>query len=470
MLDAFSSLPFESWVVIFVVITGIVFAVQRLSDPTSLPLIGVLVTTFLWYVGDALYNDYSNKHRVQFTTEVLSDAWWQVVLFLLASIAWVRLLKRTLRVNEASVAYRAFLQGYRWQVLQSQIGVVFWGLVFLWLILATCAVIKLGADSAGFFFPYPFGLVRPWGRGRLGGGLDALLAFAGYLQILVASMFGLLAVLDGHRNRAALAAVGVLLTWPYFLLDRTRNTMLSVVLPSLLALVFIRLRMRPWQAAIVLAVAFLGVDFWFSAVMQYRAGKGHVAEIVLEGQVAETKHLGLNMFEELCWINTFLRNGTYEINYGERYFADIVNPIPRVLWPGKPMIGIDYAIARGQAWSGANAADAGVGATISTGMIGQGVVNFGRIVGPIFAALLMAIWVNFLARLDVEGMRPGRLPLYALGMVLTFNLGRDVTLITLYPILFGYLVVLGLERWYGNRIRTGGGVIQSSAIAARCRQ
>ncbi len=25
-----------------------------------------------------------------------------------------------------------------------------------------------------------------------------------------------------------------------------------------------------------------------------------------------------------------------------------MNPIPRGLWPGKPLIGIDYAVARGQ--------------------------------------------------------------------------------------------------------------------------
>ena len=46
-----------------------------------------------------------------------------------------------------------------------------------------------------------------------------------------------------------------------------------------------------------------------------------------------------------------------------------MNPIPRGLWQGKPLIGIDYAIARGQGWEAVDA-QAGVGATISTGMIG----------------------------------------------------------------------------------------------------
>jgi hypothetical protein len=67
-------------------------------------------------------------------------------------------------------------------------------------------------------------------------------------------------------------------------------------------------------------------------------------------QGSTTKHAGLNMFEELGWQNLFISNGTYNPNWGARYFAELVNPIPRVLWKNKPMIGIDYAIARGQAF------------------------------------------------------------------------------------------------------------------------
>ncbi len=54
----------------------------------------------------------------------------------------------------------------------------------------------------------------------------------------------------------------------------------------------------------------------------------------------------------------------------QRYFAELVNPIPRGLWQDKPMIGIDYAIARGQLYGDQKEGEAGVGATISTGMIG----------------------------------------------------------------------------------------------------
>ena len=127
-----------------------------------------------------------------------------------------------------------------------------------------------------------------------------------------------------------------------------------------------------------------------------------------------------------------------------------MNPIPRGLWQGKPLIGIDYAIARGQGWEAVDA-QAGVGATISTGMIGQGVVNFGPFFGVLAAALLMAFWVAILARQDLKGEKTGRMLLFFIGVVLTFNLGRDITLITLYPFLFGYIMLTIWAQVHGEK-------------------
>ena len=155
------------------------------------------------------------------------------------------------------------------------------------------------------------------------------------------------------------------------------------------------------------------------------------------------------MYEELCWINAFIQDGSYQPNWGRRYLAEAVNPIPRTIWPNKPMIGIDYALARGQGGGAASAA--GVHATISTGMIGQGVCNFGSVFGPVAAALLMSGWIAILARFDSTADYVGRLMLYTLGLVLTFNLGRDISLLVAYPLIFGYFIV----RFAENRKRNG---------------
>ncbi len=129
----------------------------------------------------------------------------------------------------------------------------------------------------------------------------------------------------------------------------------------------------------------------------------------------------------------------------------MVNPIPRGLWQDKPLIGIDYAIARGQLWEGQKEGEAGVGATISTGMIGQGVVNFGPFFGVLAAAFLMGLWAAILARQDLKGEKTGRMLLFFIGVVLTFNLGRDITLITLYPFLFGYIMLSVWAQFHGEK-------------------
>ena len=128
-----------------------------------------------------------------------------------------------------------------------------------------------------------------------------------------------------------------------------------------------------------------------------------------------------------------------------------MHPIPRGLWKVKPLIAIDYAVARGQGWDAQTEAQAGVGATISTGMIGQGVVNFGPFFGVLAAALLMAIWVAILARQDLKGEKTGRMLLFFIGVVLTFNLGRDITLITLYPFVFGYVMLTIWAQVHGEK-------------------
>jgi hypothetical protein len=200
---------------------------------------------------------------------------------------------------------------------------------------------------------------------------------------------------------------------------------------------------------------FLLVNAWMGFVIANRTGTTIIGALQEKGfsvtESQKVRHEGLNMFEELCWVNTFFQAGTYRCNWGYRYFTEIVNPIPRRFWPGKPYIGLDYALARGQ--GGADSGDSGgVHATISTGVIGQGVVNFSTIIGPAFAALLMSFWVAFLARLDLQIFEFGRLPLYGLGLILTLNLGRDLTLGTLYPFLFGVMLVWWYERSQSRKV------------------
>ena len=86
-------------------------------------------------------------------------------------------------------------------------------------------------------------------------------------------------------------------------------------------------------------------------------------------------------------------------------------------------------------------------------MIGGGVLNFGQIFGPVAAAILMAIWIGLLIRWWEQRKSLLRLMLFMLGAGLTFNLGRDITLLVLWPVIFAYCFVRLGEMWATRRFR-----------------
>ncbi len=448
MLDTFSALPVSFWMVVTVIAIGGLGSAARIRDGTGVPMLAVLGTVAVWYVGDALYNNYAENYAEIFSKDILSNAWWEVAWFLIAFLLLAPRLHRLINARYLGATSRAaemFNEGVEEPQFQSRVKRLLEGCVAIWVILAAIAAIRLGEDILFYFFPFLGSKADPWGRARVGGSFDAWLSLASYFQLAVASLFGVVAALAKDARVRAVALVGCALTWPYYIFDRTRNTMLAAAIPAVLAWAFLRLRGSLLTKLVVLAGFFFVVEGWMAFVISNRSTIS-ISAAIYERDITEeqTRHLGLNMFEELCWINTLIQEGSYNPNWGERYFAEIVNPIPRGIWPDKPYIGIDYAEARGQ--GGGDDEQAGVNATISTGMIGQGIVNFGRVWGPAFAALLMSIWVAILAQLDLRGHEVGRLPLYALGIVLTFNLGRDITLITLYTFVIGWALV-----WYLNR-------------------
>ena len=146
-------------------------------------------------------------------------------------------------------------------------------------------------------------------------------------------------------------------------------------------------------------------------------------------------------------MDVYLGTGGGSPAYGGRYLNEVLNFIPRVIWPSKPMIGIDYAKWRGFESEHDENGELGVNTTVSSGMIGGGVLNFGQTFGPIAAAILMAVWVGLLIRWWEQRQSLLRLVLFMLGAGLTFNLGRDITLLVLWPVVFAYFFVRLAEMW-----------------------
>ena len=461
MIEETTGFPAGFYVGVLLLALASAYAWKMREFGLGIPMAAVLATVGVWYFGDALYNDYESYVR-EIGFKYLEAAWWQVALFIGTFLVLVPTLHRMInrRLLGQRSEFWALMQrgGIDNAEFQRRLDVATGLILGVWCLLMFIALVRTNFDVLGMFAPYVSGKAQPWGRGRVGSGFDALISFANYLQIMLAASFGIVAAVAKNPRTRWIGIIVTALSLPWFLLDRTRNTMLAVALPGLIAWVFVRFRGGMFLKIAVLAAAFLVTEGWMKFVIETRSG-GNIAMafqqlgiggVVEKVESTDTKHLGLNMFEELAWVNSFIDKGTYVVNNGARYFAELVNPIPRALWPGKPMIGIDYAIARGQLYGDAGDAQGGVGATISTGMIGQGVVNFGGFFGAIAAAALMAYWVVILARQDLMGEKMGRMLLFFIGCVLTFNLGRDITLITLYPFLFGYFMISFWAKTHGE--------------------
>ena len=462
MIQESITYPTGFYIGAMLLLLGFAMAWNSRKKGTGIPLGAVLGTVALWYFGDALYNDY-NQYALEIGPQYLDAAWSQVALFLGALLIMVpmahRIFNKRLLGNQSQ--FFALMQrgGIQNEEFQRRLDVAMRLLFGIWLVLMFIALVRTNFDFLGIFAPYISGKAYPWSRGRVGGGLDALWSFANYIQIMLTASFGIVAAVAINPRTRNLALFCFILAAPFYLLDRARNVMLATFLPGLFAWVFLKLRSGWITKVAVLVGAFLVVEVWMKFVIETRTSQSiaqavsrvGLAGVIETAESEDAKHRGLTMFSELAWINSFIDNGTFAVNWGARYFSEIVNPIPRALWPDKPYIGIDYAIARGQMFDRAGDAQAGIGATISTGMIGQGVTNFGKFFGVLSSALLMALWVAFLARQDLKGERMGRMLLFFMGCVLTFNLGRDITFMTLYPIIFGYAMLIFWTKTHGEK-------------------
>jgi hypothetical protein len=63
----------------------------------------------------------------------------------------------------------------------------------------------------------------------------------------------------------------------------------------------------------------------------------------------------------------------------------------------------------------------------------------------------MALWTGLLIRWWEQRKSLLRLALFMLGAGLTFNLGRDITLLVLWPAIFAYCLVRVTEIWATKR-------------------
>ncbi len=433
--------PF-AYVLGVLVLLGLIVEACRLNRRAwCVPCLLVYATVGAWYFS-SIPSQGPTTFLMKFGPAVTNQALYQTILFLVAYRVAVQYLLPHRNVPEvtASVASR-FPPG----ILTSFLFM----LAAFWLVLFVAGLARAEWQLAAILWPPVSGAkVGMFSRGGIGQGTDFLVSTGGYLYVVVCASFGVLAILARGLTRWIAGALFVFVS-PYFFFDHARSNILALTLPSVFCYL-VSTWGQWWKKALVGIVFLLALELWFGQVMHSRGDSGeNRTTAMLEfvpSEEGEGGLLGLDMFSELCYIDTFVQNGDYRPNWGQRYLAELANAVPRALWSNKPLIGYDYAYARGFRDASGSEEDA-VYATISTGMIGQGISNFGRFFGVIAAALLMTGWTAILSKLWLRRYELPRFLLFSVGCGLTFNLGRDITLLVLWPFVFAYGLVRLLE-WF----------------------
>lgn len=399
--------------------------------------IGVYVTVFAWYFIDPFMNPEQYEYL---PSSSLGQSYGQVVLFL--------------------IGFRVFTPvAIRWILGRRSSGVldmplnpeqILIAVAALWLLLFVIGIARMGGDVLGAVFPLD-GRAGPtmWGRSGMESSASGfLISFAGYVFNAITAFLGVLVFFQRSTAWRILAGAMFAITLPYFFFAGARSHFLAAVMPFMLTYLFYGHHRLILKLAI-LAIAFFCLNEGFKFVKVFRLGG--FREVLASGNPRELlgedgRQTDLNMIQELCFVNLYLDSGGTSPAYGARYLNELLNFIPRSIWPSKPLIGIDYAKWRGFETEDSEDGELGVNTTISSGMIGGGVLNFGQIFGPIAAGILMALWIGLLIRWWEQRQSLLRLVLFMLGAGLTFNLGRDISMLVLWPVIFGYCFVRLTER------------------------
>src|SRR6266481_4852485 len=405
--------------------------------------IGVYVTVFAWYFVDPFLNPEQYDYL---PSSLLGESYGQVLLFLIGfrvftpvATRWI-LRRRSSGISDTRLTPEEILKAAG----------------ALWLLLFAIGIARVGGDVMGAVFPLDGrGGPTMWGRAAVETGASGILiSSGGYVFNAVTAFLGVLVFFQRSTFWRIVAGAMFAITLPYFFLAGARSHFLAAVVPFIITYLFYGRHPLIIRLAI-LAVAFVCLNEGFKFVVAFRDSGGYrevlASENPYELMNEDARPSGLNMIQELCFVDVYLQTGGTSPAYGARYFNELLNFIPRAIWPSKPMIGIDYAKWRGFESEHDENGELGVNTTVSSGMIGGGVLNFGQILGPVAAGILMAVWSGLLVRWWQQRQSLLRLVLFMLGVGLTFNLGRDITLLVLWPVIFAYFFVRLAEMWATRR-------------------
>jgi len=271
----------------------------------------VYVTVFAWYFVDPFINPEQYDYL---PSSLLGESYGQVLLFLIGFRVFTPIATRWIARRRSSGIFDM-------RLAPEQILV---GVATLWLILFSIGVYRLDGEVMGALFPLD-GRNGPtmWGRGAVETGASGfLISSGGYLFNAVTAFLGVLMFFQRSIAWRLLAVAMFAISLPYFFLAGARSHFLAAVVPFIITYLFYG---RHWLVIrlVILAVAFFCLNEGFKFVTAFRDTGGYrevlASENPYELMDEDARPSGLNMIQELCFVNTYLGTGGGSPAYGARY-------------------------------------------------------------------------------------------------------------------------------------------------------
>lgn len=277
-------------------------------------------------------------------------------------------------------------------------------------------------------------------RGRFGGARDAFLELQMFLRAALPLAAVVLMQPKQRPERRFIALLVLVYMVSRALNDGTRSKAIEALMP-VLAAVYWRLSAPLKKTALTFGLPTLVMAgiLWAAATVAGRNSGDFQWEDALD-----RKYVGFEMFRELLFLNKAIpANSDYQ--FGHTYFVQLVNPVPRFLWPDKPIGDSGLMLAELQQ---AVTADGTAYLTVSPGLLGEMHWNFGL---PGIAVISWILgyfaksWdrVRVLARQSLLAFT-----VFAAGLAIIFMSGRSLNMATLYGMLslFGMLIFFSSRR------------------------
>ena len=282
------------------------------------------------------------------------------------------------------------------------------------------------------------GMTRRWtvafGRGRYGSWRSILYELQMFLQAALPLAICLVAMRRTPVFQRCIAAFFIIWISVRTLFSGSRSGLIPIAL-CIAAALFWRAGPRLRRAMVYFGIplALVGAFLLAAIIVAGRnQGRFEVSAAV------NTDYVGFEMFRELLFIIRSEGEGLPK-QYGLTYFTQIVNPIPRAIWPSKPVADAGLIMARAYGNVDRNGEPT---MTSSPGFLGEAYLNFGLLgllILPAVAGVIVRAWDRLLS---IASTSLAAFLVYAAGLATICSSGRSFNMSSYYGLLALYLLLV----------------------------